>query len=319
MDYYFAPLEGITDEIYRSVHHEYFGGISKYFIPFISPTNQSTFNNRELRNVARSSASGFTCIPQVLTKDADAFVRTCKMLEDMGYNEVNLNLGCPSGTVTGKGKGSAMLRDPDSLRLFFDDVFASVTVKVSVKTRIGFDDTSKWAELTDLLTAYPFCEVIIHPRTRKEFYKGAVHTDAYADFYNKNTGLPVFNGDLFTPNDIHEIMERFPETHAVMLGRGLVAAPFMAEGSFNLKKVKDFHDALLKAYSDERPVNAVLGHMSEIMLYMSMCFEGSKKCLKEMQKSRRLDDYTNAVNRMFETCPVKAEPYFSVLPGANSF
>jgi len=311
MQYYFAPLEGITDGIYRRLHHEHFGGVSKYFIPFISPTTQLSFTNRELKSVSRQLDAHFNCVPQVLTKDADSFVRTSMMLAELGYTEVNLNLGCPSGTVTGKGKGSAMLKEPEHLKAFFDEIFASCPISVSVKTRIGFEDASKWEELCAVFSSYPFSEVIIHPRTRREFYKGEVHRDAFERFYRAEPTKAVFNGDLFCPDDISGIAADFPESRAVMLGRGLVAAPYLAGGSFDRTKVKRFHDALFEAYMNDRPVNAVLGHMSEIMFYMSACFEGSKKCLKAMQKSRKAQDYMDAANAMFETCAPLEQPYYS--------
>ena len=314
MRLYFAPMEGITDEIYRGLHHKHFPGIEKYYIPFISPTTSMGLTNREKRSIALKSRD-FICVPQVLTKSAENFVSTARILADIGYDEVNLNMGCPSGTVTGKGKGSALLRDTDALKAFFDTVFSEKDlIHVSVKTRIGFADTSEWEKIWSVLSAYPFCEITIHTRTRNELYKGAVHNEALK-LTEKSQAPIIANGDLFAPDDTESLMSNYSFISGAMLGRGIIANPMLHQiirnnAKTEKEKLRAFHDELLKAYVDDRPVNAALGHMSEIMFYMSNLFEGSKKYLKQMQKSRKTADYIAAADAMFETCPLREEPYY---------
>ena len=314
MRLYFAPMEGITDEIYHCLHHKHFPGIDKYYIPFISPTASMGLTNREKRSIALKSRD-FICVPQVLTKNAENFVATARILADIGYDEVNLNMGCPSGTVTGKGKGSALLRDTDALKVFFDTVFSEKDlIHVSVKTRIGFAETSEWEKIWGVLSAYPFCEITIHTRTRNELYKGAVHNEALK-LTDKSQVPIIANGDLFTPDDTKNLMSDYPFIGGAMLGRGIIANPMLHQiirndAKAEKEKLRAFHDELLKAYVDDRPVNAALGHMSEIMFYMSNLFEGSKKYLKQMQKSRRTADYIAAADAMFETCPLREEPFY---------
>ena len=174
---YFAPLEGVTDTVYRQVHHAHFTGPVKYFIPFISPTQNLVLTQRERRNVEPQANAGLNAVPQVLTKNADHFIWAANLLHDLGYEEVNLNAGCPSGTVTAKGKGAGLLQRPQELAWFLDEVFARTPVRVSVKTRIGFSSPDEFDALLDLYNRYPIRELIIHPRTREEYYKGAVHRD----------------------------------------------------------------------------------------------------------------------------------------------
>ena len=147
MQVYFAPLEGVTDSIYRRAHHAMFGGVEKYFIPFISPSESLTFSSREQRAIDPRENAGVPVVPQLLTRDADRFAAMTKLLSDCGYREVNLNLGCPSGTVTAKGKGSGMLRDLGALRAFLDAIFASSALPISIKTRIGYQSIDEWGAL----------------------------------------------------------------------------------------------------------------------------------------------------------------------------
>lgn len=314
MKIYFAPMEGITDEIYRSLHHKHFPGIDKYFIPFISPTSGMGLTNREKRSIALRN-EGFVSVPQVLTKSAENFIASARILADIGYEEVNLNLGCPSGTVTGKGKGSAMLRDTDALKAFFDEVFSQNDLpEISVKTRIGYTEVSEWEKIWAVLSAYPFCEVIIHTRTRNELYKGMVHHEALRLCVNARFPI-IANGDLFSPESEKDIEEVHPFLSGIMIGRGAVANPMLACEMKEIlksdkKRPQAFHDELLKAYLDDRPVNAALGHMCEIMFYQSNLFEGSKKFLKQMQKSRTAADYSAAADAMFDSCPLREEPYY---------
>lgn len=314
MRLYFAPMEGITDEIYRCIHNRFFPGIDKYYIPFISPTASMGLTNREKRSIARKNEP-FVSVPQVLTKNAENFIATARLLSEIGYEEVNLNMGCPSGTVTAKGKGSALLKNPDELRLFFDAVFqAGLEIDVSVKTRIGYESKEEWPSILNVLSDYPFSEIIIHTRTRNELYKGEVHNDALKLCKDAEAAI-IANGDIFSPVAASELINDYPFVSGLMLGRGIIANPCLAgeitgKEKTEKQKLRAFHDELLKAYLNDRPVNAALGHMSEIMFYMSNLFEGSKKYLKQMQKSRKATDYSTAAEAMFELCPLREEPYF---------
>ena len=180
MRYYFAPMEGVTGAVYRRTHHEYFPGIDKYFMPFITPTTNERLTPRQKREVAPEVNAGVPAVPQLLTKSAADFIWAANTLFDMGYAEVNLNLGCPSGTVTAKGKGAGFLSDSDALDRFLDAVFCSCRGDVSIKTRLGMHDPAEFDRLLAIYNRYPVAELTIHPRVRQDFYKGKVREAAFA-------------------------------------------------------------------------------------------------------------------------------------------
>jgi len=313
---YFAPLEGVTDAVYRRVHHAHFGGIDKYFIPFISPTQNLVLTPRERSNVSPESNAGMRAVPQVLTKRADHFLWAEEQLGAMGYEEININLGCPSGTVTAKGKGAGMLEHPIDLELFLDEVFARTQVRISLKTRIGFSSPDEFDHLLEIFRQYPVCELIIHPRTRQEYYKGRVHRDVYAHA-EAHAALPlVYNGDLFTPGDCRAFEAEHPRTTALMLGRGLLANPALAQtvsggAPLTRETLRAFHDDLYRAYHEAYSKSVVLGRMREVAKNIACCFDHADKPLKAARKAASLEAYESAVSRLFEQYELCENPRFT--------
>ncbi len=318
MRLYFAPLEGITDGIYRSAHSRFFGGVEKYFTPFLSPSAGFRITKREKRSLMYDANDTYLCVPQLLTKDSQVFAESAKALCGAGFEEVNLNLGCPSGTVTAEGKGSSMLSDPDALDSFFSEVFAvSDMPRISVKTRIGFESTDSWPAIWRVLSQYPFCEIIVHPRARKEFYRGRTHPESLALCAGSQTKV-IYNGDIFSPADFSHIIKELPFLKGVMLGRGLVANPSLADdirtGEKIIKeKLRQFHEFLWTAYCSEMPFKAAHGRILEIMSYMSQCLEGSRKQRKRMRKAKGPGEYLCCAEALFDMCELRNEPYFDPL------
>ncbi|MGN0995387.1 MAG: tRNA dihydrouridine synthase [Candidatus Ventricola sp.] len=313
---YFAPMEGVTDSIYRRVHHAHFGGIDKYFIPFISPTQNLVLTPRERANVAPEQNAGLHAVPQVLTKNAAHFLWAATLLHDMGYEEVNLNLGCPSGTVTAKGKGAGMLLDLPGLERFLGEIFAASPVRVSIKTRIGFDDPAELERLFPLLCRYPACELIVHPRTRGQYYDGQPYRALYLEAAARCPLPIVYNGDLFTAGACRQLAKDSPDTRALMLGRGMLANPALAQtyaGGAPLTQdaLRAFHDDLLDAYTRAYPKNVVLGRMREVAKNMACCFEGADKPMKAVRKASSLPAYETAVAQLFGQHELQANPCFS--------
>ena len=311
---YFAPMEGVTDAPFRRVHHDCFGGVDKYFIPFISPTQHLTLTSREQRAVSPAENAGINAVPQVLTRDPAHFRWAAQALADLGYTEVNLNLGCPSGTVTAKGKGSGLLRDPDALRALLDGVFADAPLPVSVKTRIGFDSPDEWPALLALFCAYPICELTIHARTRSQFYRGEPFRGAFA----ASSALPfpvVLNGDLFSPDDCRQAGEDFPFAGGLMLGRGLVANPALARtvrGGPPLAEdeMRRFHDALFDAYRRCYQDGVTLGRMREWWNHAACCFQDPARPLKAIRKAKTASAYLDAASDLLSHS-LTADPHYS--------
>ena len=313
---YFAPLEGVTDTVYRQVHHTHFTGPVKYFIPFISPTQNLVLTPRERANVAPEQNAGLRAVPQVLTKNAAHFLWAAALLHDMGYEEVNLNLGCPSGTVTAKGKGAGMLLDLPGLERFLGEVFSASPVRVSIKTRIGFDDPAEFEQLFPLLCRHPACELIVHPRTRSQYYDGQPYRNRYLAAA-AHCPLPiVYNGDLFTAEACCRLAQDSPATRALMLGRGLLANPALAQAyaggaPLTRETLRAFHDDLLAAYAMAYPKNVVLGRMREVAKNMARCFVDADKPMKAARKASSLPAYEAAAAQLFDEHVLQANPCFS--------
>lgn len=195
----FAPLEGITGWVFRQVHQRRFPGLDRYYAPFFAPTTDSPLTGRGLSDLQPDHNQGVSVVPQLLANQAEAFLAAARVLQDLGYAEVNLNLGCPSGTVVAKGKGAGFLAHPQALDAFLADIFSRTDLAISIKTRIGVEDAAEWPALLAIFRRYPLRELIIHPRLRRDFYRGPVRQGAF-QYAVDHCDLPLcYNGDLFTP------------------------------------------------------------------------------------------------------------------------
>jgi len=318
MTIYFAPLEGVTDVIFRNVHRACFSGVDKYFIPFVSPTQTMQWTPKELGEVLPENNPGMHAVPQILTRYAEHFLWAAKGLADMGYTEVNLNMGCPSGTVTGKGKGSGMLRDLHALEAFLDEIYAHSPIAVSIKTRIGYLSEAEWPQLLELLCRYPISELIIHPRTRKQFYKGTPFQEAYVPAFEKADMPVVLNGDLFSPEAVRSSLASFPKASAVMLGRGIVGNPALAQElsageALTRESLTHFHSKLCEAYLATGNSVLALVRMRMIAYYMASCFEDPHKPWKLIRKARTFNEYQEGAKMLFEEREMVKAPYYCVL------
>lgn len=308
MKLYAAPMEGITGYIYRNAHRKYFKGIDKYFTPFLTPKQGKGWTSREKNDIAPEHNANIRVTPQILTSRADDFVRMVQKLADCGYGEVNLNLGCPSGTVVSKGKGCGFLADRDRLFHFFEEVFDRMDrteCRISVKTRLGKDSPEEIVPLMELYNRFPLSEVIVHARVHRDFYKKPVNMEAFRKAFLLCSHPLCYNGDIFAAEDFRRFQEAFPQVDRVMLGRGLIANPQLPEMILygekpDKERWKAFHDEVCRGYeeimSGERNV---LFKMKELWSYMLPVFEDSEKIGKQIRKSTRLGEYKEAVERLF--------------------
>ena len=307
MNYYFAPLEGLTDSIYRALHHEYFPGLDRYYMPFLSPTVHRCLTHKEDRELPMASSVPFTAIPQILTKDADAFLWAAQVCADRGYAEVNLNIGCPSGTVVSKGKGAGMLREPEALDAFLEAVFAASPIPVSVKTRVGLESEEEFPRLLEIFNKYPIRELTVHPRARKDFYNSPIREEAFR-YALAHSKVPLcYNGDLCSPEDIALFREKCPTVGSVMIGRGLIGDPgFLTPGGTDVKALEMFFDALLEGYTAAfgGPRNAMF-RLKENWSYLLPRFEGSEKLGKQLRKTTDVNEYKRLTHEIFHTLPYR--------------
>ncbi len=305
MNYYFAPLEGITGYIYRSTYHKYFGGIDKYFTPFISPNKKKICRTREKKDVLPENNQGMVVVPQILTNHADAFLNTANYLQKFGYGEVNLNLGCPVGTVVSKRKGAGFLSEPEQLRQFFGNIFDKTNAKISVKTRIGMQTADEFEYLMEIFNEFPIHELIIHPRTREDFYHHLPNMDAFSYGYEKSQSPVCYNGDIFSKLDFDALVKQFPDIENVMFGRGILRYPgiirLIQNGSVMKKEeLRSFHDELYERYKETLYGDkTVLFKMKELWSYMLHSFEYDTKIEKRIKKTQKLTEYETVIRELF--------------------
>jgi len=301
----FAPMEGPTTSLFRQLHHEYFPGVDRYYIPFVSPTKEHKFTAKDLREIAPEYNEGIQAVPQLLSKVADDVIWAVWKLQRMGYAEVNINLGCPSGTVTAKKKGSGMLSDLQALDQFLDGIFSGVSCAISVKTRLGVEDPEEFDAILEIYNRYPIHELIIHPRVRKDFYKHPIRTEEFEKALQKSKNPVCFNGGIVTASDFQACEQRFPQVNSIMIGQGLIADPFLAGKirsgtSSDVKILREFHDRLFDGYSERfGDRNNAMRRMKELWFYLSHSFADCDSHRKDLLKARDVDSYRQIVSSIF--------------------
>ncbi|MDO4490633.1 MAG: tRNA-dihydrouridine synthase family protein [Lachnospiraceae bacterium] len=308
MRYYLAPLEGITGTIFRNAVNEQFGEhIDKFFTPFFVPCHKRTAGRKEEKEIDPKNNQGLYLVPQVLTDSAEDCLRFESKMHPLGYQEININLGCPSGTVTSKGRGAGFLKDPDRLDAFLAAVYQGKAGRISVKTRLGMEDPEEFKRILEIYNKYPMEELIIHPRVQKEAYRGVPHADVFL-YALKNSRNPVcYNGDIWTVEDLQRLEEMIRaeglewRDPAVMLGRGMVANPALIRelaGGEKLTReelrsfLRTVTDRYAAEFSGDMPV---LHKTKEIWNYMIRHFPGCEKQLKAIRKAKHLPEYEDAV------------------------
>lgn len=309
MQYYLAPMEGITGYVFRRAQQELFEPLDKYVTPFLAPNQNRCMNTREKKDVLPEHNTGGMTAPQILTNQAEVFLNTCRELKKMGYQEINLNLGCPSGTVTAKGRGAGFLAFPQKLDGFLEQVFAGTDCKISIKTRLGIQEPEEFFTILEIFNRYPLEELIIHPRVQKDFYKNKPNWEVFREAVKRSRHPVCYNGDLFTLEDLQLFQEAFPQVNRVMLGRGMVVNP----GFLNLlperggdgktldqKRLWAFHDRLLSDYGKDLSGDKnLLFKMKELWFYLIRLFPDSEKEAKKIRKVQRLSEYCQIVHHLF--------------------
>lgn len=271
MKIYFAPMEGVTDGVLRQTHSRIFGGVDVYCLPFHKLTQNLSLLTREERDIAPEENAGLNVLPQALTRDPEQLSAWLYYVSECGYACADLNLGCPSPTVTKKGRGSGMLRDPGYLRSFMDRLFScTLPVSLSVKTRIGYESAEEWPRILSVLNDYPLAHVTIHARTTAEQYSGPVHPEAFSLALQAGTPHPVYNGDLRTVGDVRAFAARFPAAEAVMIGRGMLADPALARrikggAAADREELTAWYTALYEGWRSRFHETIALGRIKKLM------------------------------------------------------
>ena len=304
--YYMAPLESVTTWIYRKAHAKIYGRLDKYFIPFLEPHEKRDFKTRELQEILPEHNENIYAVPQILTNRSEGFIKLAKALKDWGYEEVNLNLGCPSKTVVTKGKGSGFLAKPEELERFLTEVFDALSgeVKISVKTRIGKEDPEEFPALLKLFNKYPMEELIIHPRVQKDGYGNVPRLELYELAEKQSVNPLCYNGDLYTREQIRNFAERFPGTERLMFGRGFLRDPGLLynEGK-DLKDIFEkfwaFHDLVYEGYQERNMGDRnVLFKMKELWSYQVYQFSEPERLFKTFKKVQDCNEYEQMIRNL---------------------
>lgn len=309
MHYYFAPMEGLTDSVFRRLHHRYFPGVDRYYMPFLSPTVHRSLSHKEERELPPADSVNFAAVPQILTKNAEDFLWAAQVCRDRGYDEINLNTGCPSGTVVAKGKGSGMLRDAEALDVFLDAVFQKTPLPVSVKTRLGLESPEEFPAILEVFNRYPIRELTVHPRVRRQFYDGEVDGEMFA-YAMKHSKIPLcYNGNLFTLSQISALQAQYPQLPAVMLGRGLIADPGMLSGGTDIALLERFMNELLETYeADFGGSRNAMFRLKEHWSYLHTRFAGSDRLWKRLRKTTDVSEFRSITREIFHTLPLQPVP-----------
>lgn len=305
MKLYFAPMEGITTYTYRNTHAEIFGGCDEYYAPFIVPTDNEKISMKTLRDIIEENNNVKPKV-QVMCTTATAFCEFVKKIKNLGFDEVNLNLGCPSGTVVKKSRGAGALRDTDNLDRFLNDIFSNTDIKISVKTRTGFYSHDEFDELIKIYNKYPLSELIIHPRIREEYYKGEPNMSTFDKAYSDTDLKLCYNGNVYSLYDYEKIAGQHPRLNSVMIGRGAVKNPAIfreIKGGAALKTEelirfsRLLEERYFKLLDSDR---YTLHRLKEIWIYAMQNYPDEKKILKAVKKSSKLTELNSALDALPE-------------------
>ncbi len=303
---YFAPLQGYTDAPYRRAHASLFGGVAGYYTPFVR-IEKGDFRRKDLRDVAPENNMGVPLIPQAIASTPDELRRIVDKLLSLGYSRVDINLGCPFPVLAYRHKGAGLLPYPDEVEQLLRVTQEYGEVTFSVKMRLGWDNPDEAQHLLPLLHDLPIRQIVLHPRLGRQQYKGEVDQEAFARFY-KACRLPlIYNGDLLTVADLQAVERDYPRLAGIMVGRGLLATPWLGESyasggtvaSDVYARVAQLHERLFAHYQDtlEGGVHQLLAHMATFWEYLLP--DADKRSRKRIAKARTVADYSEAVRSLF--------------------
>ena len=307
MELDFAPMEGITTCIFRRVHRELFPGADRYYAPFLAPDGSGRCKENSLRDLLPENNRGGLPVPQILCNRAEAFLALSRRLKELGYEEVNLNAGCPSATVVPKHKGAGMLADLESLDRFLEEVFGFCPLRVSVKTRMGMENVTEFPAILEIYNKYPISLLIIHARDRSGMYRSEPDLDDFSEAFRASRNPVCFNGDLFDSGKAARLKGLVPDCRHWMLGRGAVADPALfrelrAGPALEEEELREFLERLLsETISSGLSEAYALGRMKEIWYYTRHLFPGGEKEMKRVLKSRSRAEYRQAVGVLFSS------------------
>ena len=306
---YFAPLQESTDHIYRSTHSKIFGGVEKYFAPYIVRQNDGSVKSSHIRDIKPANNQNYILIPQILAGNSADFIFLVKLLQENGYDEINWNLGCPYPMVTNKGLGSGLLPFQERIKTILEESLPQIQSKISVKMRTGLDSSDEIYRVIDVLNDFPLHEVILHPRTAKQLYRGVPDESAFAEAHSRFKHPLVYNGDIDTPENFSRLNAQFGDITTWMIGRGILKDPYfplllkngsLPENGEKGEMLHNFHEEILLSYSKILSGNShLLMKMVKFWSYFCFSFPDAHKTFKAIKKAANIVKYEVAVNENF--------------------
>ena len=307
---YFAPLQESTDNIYRSAHAKFFGGVDKYFAPYIVRQNDGTVKTSHLRDSKPENNLEYPLVPQILAGNAADFIFLARLLQDNGYDEVNWNLGCPYPMVTNKGLGSGLLPHPDRIKAILETSLPHVNCKISVKMRTGLQSHDEIFQIIDVLNEFPLSEIILHPRFGKQLYRGEADENVFTEVHKKLNHSLVYNGDIVSAENLNLLNLLFGDITTWMIGRGILKNPFLPlllkggclpDVEARAIIMRNFHNEIFLKYSNFLNGSShILMRMEKFWSYFSFAFPDQHKTFKRIKKASNLVKYEAAVNENFQ-------------------
>jgi tRNA-dihydrouridine synthase len=304
-----APLQGFTDFTYRNIYARFFSGCDRAMAPYVTTRPGKALSAYKLKDLVPENNRNLPLVPQLLSKEPEEFVGLARALFDLGYAEINWNLGCPFPTAVGKKRGAGLLPHPDSIRQLLDAVCGKIPNRLSIKTRLGLARPDEILALVPLFNNYPLTELIIHPRLGVQKYAGTTDLETFGQCVNLSCHPVVYNGDIRTLRDFKTLSARFPTLDRWMLGRGVLADPLLPErikGAPQLpraderRRLKEFHDALFAAYCRRLAGPAhVLDRMKGLWGYLAGSMENGARFIKDVRKMKKLEPYQSLVSELF--------------------
>ncbi len=306
---YMAPIKGITDCIYRNTYSRYFKGVDVAIAPFISSTQSRKMKPSYLHDILPKNNKEMPLIPQILSNDPDDFLFIAQRIFELGWTEINWNLGCPTPMVANKRRGSGLLPDPATICRVLEKVLAIYPKQISIKVRLGRNSPNELAVLLPLLNQYPLQEIIIHPRLGIQMYKGIPDLEAFGNCVSLTSHKVVYNGDIVDLRSFLRLQDRF-QINNWMIGRGLLRNPFLTaqikKQGISLKTsrerdiLRSFHDDLFEQYQARLcGPSHILGRMKGLWVYFADFFVKNKANHKRIKKTKGINEYIEVVDDIF--------------------
>ena len=310
-----GPFQGITDAPFRNVFKRHFGGIDKYYTPFFTGIHKEEHaKNLQGEEIDPLYNDVETLTPQILSTDAEEILRFAKQCQQLGYKEINLNMGCPFPRVANKKRGCGLLPYPDKVEAMLERVFEEIDIKFSVKCRLGYFDPKEIDAILPIFNKFPISELIIHPRIGKQLYKGEADVERFKALIPYINAPLVYNGDIVSEDSFNRISNAVQPVNQFMLGRGILANPFLAEQIKNDKasthdKTERLHKYVIDLYEDRLHHAGgspkVLGCMKELWSYLMNSFEEPQVVWRKIKKINALKEYEEAVETIFKEIAIK--------------